>query len=67
MEYQNGYVAINPMRHNKLITALCMAVENGEGMLDKEAASNDDSFVSFRLSLQFWHYSNIMDSLRILY
>jgi hypothetical protein len=39
----------------KLITALRTAVENGEGMLDKEAASHDDLFDAFRLSLQFWH------------
>ncbi|MPZ07264.1 MAG: hypothetical protein GEU26_12760 [Nitrososphaeraceae archaeon] len=54
MEYRNGYVAINP-RHSKLITALRTAVENGEGMLDKEATSHDDLFDAFRMSLQFWH------------
>ena len=54
LEYWNGYVAINP-RHNKLITALRTAVENGEGVLDKDATSHDDLFDSFRLSLQFWH------------
>ena len=43
LEYQNGMVAINP-RHNKLITALKTAVENGEGSLDKEATSHDDLF-----------------------
>ena len=30
MEYLNGYVAIPPTRHNKLIVALRTAVENGE-------------------------------------
>ena len=54
MEYRNGYVAIHP-RYNKLITALRTAVENSEGMLDKEATSFDDLFDSFRLSLMFWH------------
>jgi hypothetical protein len=54
MEYQTGYVAINPS-HNKLITALRTAVENGEGSLNKEATSHDDLFDSFRLSLMFWH------------
>ena len=39
MEYKNGQVAINP-RFTKLITALRTAVENGEGMLDKEATSH---------------------------
>jgi hypothetical protein len=54
MEYQTGYVAINPM-HNKLIIVLRTAVENGEGSLDKEATSHDDLFDSFRLSLMFWY------------
>ena len=54
LEYKNGQVAINP-RYDKLITALRTAVENGEGMLDKEATSHDDLFDSFRLSLMFWH------------
>ena len=54
MEYQNGMVAIHP-RFNKLITVLRSAVENGEGILDKEATSHDDLFDSFRLSLMFWH------------
>jgi hypothetical protein len=54
LEYQNGMVAIHP-RHNKLITSLRTAVENGEGMLDKEATSHDDLFDAFRLSLMFWH------------
>jgi hypothetical protein len=54
MEYQNGYMAINP-RFNKLITSLRTAVEYGEGVLDKEATSHDDLMDAFRLSLQFWH------------
>jgi hypothetical protein len=54
MEYRNGLVAINP-RFNKLITAFRTAVENGEGMLDKDATSHDDFFDAFRMSLQFWH------------
>ncbi|MGH9988603.1 MAG: hypothetical protein ACRD8W_32120 [Nitrososphaeraceae archaeon] len=41
LEYRNGYVAINP-KHIKLIAALSIVVENGEGMLDKEATSHDD-------------------------
>ena len=47
-------VAIHP-RFNKLITALRTAVENEEGILDKDATSHDDPFDSFRLSLMFWH------------
>ena len=49
-----GQVAIHP-RYSKLITALRTAVENGEGVLDKEATSHDDCFDAFRLSLMFWH------------
>ena len=54
LEYKNGQVAIN-FRFTKLITALRTAVENGEGMLDKDATSHDDLFDAFRLSLMFWH------------
>jgi hypothetical protein len=54
LEYQNGRVAIHP-RHNKLIIALRTAVENGEGLRDKEATSHDDLFDALRLSLMFWH------------
>jgi hypothetical protein len=54
IEYHNGTVAIHP-RHNKLITSLRTAVENGECMLDKDATSHDDLFDAFRLSLMFWH------------
>jgi hypothetical protein len=54
LEYNKGAVAIHP-RHNKLITSLRTAVENGEGMLDKDATSHDDLFDAFRLSLTFWH------------
>jgi hypothetical protein len=53
IEYQTGYMAINP-RHKKLITALRTAVEKGEGTLDKEATSHDDLFDAFRMSLQYW-------------
>ena len=51
-EYKNGMVAIHP-RYNKLITALRTAVENGEGVLDKEATSHDDLLDAFRESLMF--------------
>ena len=54
LEYKNGQIAIHP-RFNKLVTALRTAVENGEGVLDKEATSHDDLFDSFRMSLLFWH------------
>ena len=46
-------------RFNKLITALGTAVENGEGMLDKEATSHADVVVvvvvAFSPSLMFWY------------
>jgi len=54
LEYRNGYMSVNP-RCNKLIISLRTAVENGEGVLDKEATSHDDLFDAFRMSLQFWN------------
>jgi|SoiMethySBSTD1v2_1073268.scaffolds.fasta_scaffold1871217_2 hypothetical protein len=39
LEYQNGMVDIHPTGHNKLITALRTAVENGEVPLDKDLTS----------------------------
>jgi hypothetical protein len=54
MEYNKGRVAIHPSRYSKLITSLRTAVENGEGLIDKEATSHD-LFDAFRLSLIFWH------------
>lgn len=53
LEYQNGLMAIHP-KHTKLITSLRTAVENGEGMLDKDATSHDDLLDAYRLSLIFW-------------
>jgi hypothetical protein len=52
-----GSIAIHP-QFTKLITALRTAVENGQGMLDKDAASHDDLFDDFRMPLsllQFYH------------
>ena len=54
LEYQNRMIAINP-KHNKLVTALRTAVENGEVSWDKDATSFDDCFDAFRMSLLFWH------------
>jgi hypothetical protein len=61
LEYKNGQVAIHP-RYNKLITAIRTAVENGVGMLDKEATSHDDLmaqdvFVVLRRMLNLHHIS----------
>lgn len=55
LEYRQGNVAIHP-RFNKLIPALRTAVENGQGVLDKEATSHGALFDAFRMSLQFWHW-----------
>jgi hypothetical protein len=44
LEYNGGSIAIN-RRFDKLITSLRTAVENREGLLDKEATSYDDIFV----------------------
>ena len=54
LEYRNGYMSINP-RFKKLITSLRTALENGEGVLYKEATSHDDLLEAFRMSLVFWH------------
>jgi hypothetical protein len=54
MEYHNGDVAIQ-LRLAKLITLLGTAVENGEGVLDKDATSHDDLFDALRMSLQYRH------------
>lgn len=35
------------------IPGLRTAIENGEGMLNKDATSHDDLFDAFRLSLEF--------------
>ena len=57
LEYTDrGGIATDESRVGaKLITALRTAVENDEGVLDKEATSFDDLFDSFRMSLMFWH------------
>jgi hypothetical protein len=46
-------ITINP-KFDKLITSLRTAVENGEGLLDKETTSYNDIFDAFRLSLQYY-------------
>jgi hypothetical protein len=59
MVYKQSYlwtaIAIHSI-YTKLVTALRTAVENGEGVLDKDATSLcDDCLDSFRLSLIFWY------------
>lgn len=55
LEYGTGAIAIDGVRHGKLITALRTAIEKGDGSFDKEATSHDDCFDAFRMSLQYWH------------
>lgn len=53
LEYRNGHVAISP-KSNELITALGTAVENGDGVLDKECTSHTTIlWTRSELSLQF--------------
>jgi hypothetical protein len=53
LENRNRLTAIHP-KHSRLITALRTAVEKGDGSLDKDATSFDDTFDSFRLLMLFW-------------
>jgi hypothetical protein len=55
LEHDDGRIAINPDRFDKLITALRTAVDN-DGVLDKEATSYNDIFDAFRLALKFYHF-----------
>jgi terminase large subunit-like protein len=54
LEQDDGRIAINPDRFDKLITALRTAVDN-DGTLDKESTSYNDIFDAFRLALKFYH------------
>ena len=55
MEHDDGRIAINPDRFDKLITALRTAVDI-DGTLDKEATSYNDIFDAFRLALKFYRF-----------
>jgi hypothetical protein len=57
LENDGGRIAINPVRFDKLITALRTAVDN-DGVLDKEATSYNDIFDAFRLALKFYHFED---------
>ena len=54
---EKGYLSIHP-KFNKLIIALRTAIENGEGILDKEATSYDDIFDAFRLAMKYYRFTN---------
>ena len=54
---EKGYLIIHP-KFNKLIIALRTAIENGEGVLDKEATSYDDMLDAFRLAMKYYRFTN---------
>lgn len=45
-------------RFDKLIVSLRTAVENGEGILDKQATSFSDVFDAFRMAMKFYQLDN---------
>jgi hypothetical protein len=54
-ESEDGRIAINSDKFDKLITALRTAVDV-DGTLDKESTSYNDIFDAFRLALKFYHF-----------
>jgi hypothetical protein len=65
LENDNGRIAINPDKFDKLITALRTAVDN-DGTLDKEATSYNDIFDAFRLALKFYHYEESRSNYHVM-
>ena len=57
MILERGALMIHP-KFDKLTTALRTAVENGEGILDKEATVYDDIFDAFRLAMKYYNFDN---------
>ena len=55
MFLEKGAIQIDP-RFDKLIISLRTAVENGEGVLDKQATSFDDVFDAFRLAMKYYEF-----------
>ena len=55
MFLERGLLQIDP-RFEKLIISLRTAVENGDGVLDKQATSHDDVFDAFRLAMKFYQF-----------
>lgn len=53
MLLEKGYLEIHP-KFDKLTIALRTAVENGEGVLDKETTSYNDILDAFRLSMKYF-------------
>ena len=55
MFLERGDLQIDP-RFDKLIISLRTAIENGEGVLDKQATSFDDVFDAFRLAMKYYEF-----------
>jgi hypothetical protein len=53
LESKEYAIAIN-QRFDKLITSLRTAVENGEGVIDKQTTLFNDILDAFRLALNFY-------------
>jgi hypothetical protein len=60
LENEDGRIAVNPDKFDKLITSLRTAVDN-DGVLDKEATSYNDIFDAFRLALKFYRFQEKID------
>jgi hypothetical protein len=58
LEKDDGRIAINPDKFDKLIASLRTAVDN-DGTLDKETTSYNDIFDAFRLALKFYHFEEV--------
>ena len=57
LENDGGHIAINPVRFDRLITALRTDGDN-DRTLDREATSYNDIFDALRLSLKFYHFED---------
>jgi len=56
MLLEKSCLEVHP-KFDKLRIALMTAVENGEGILDKEATSHDDVFDAFRLAMKYYRFN----------
>ena len=57
MLLEKACLEIHP-KFDKLRIALTTAVENGEGILDKESTSHDDVFDAFRLAMKYYRFTS---------
>jgi hypothetical protein len=58
MIFEEGLIQIDP-RFDKLIVSLRTALENGEGILDKQATSFNDVFDAFRMAMKFYVFKSL--------